>query len=128
MIHILANIGVAITAILHLFFFILEFFLWTKPIGLKIFKMNQEFALQSAALAANQGIYNAFLSAGLFWGLLSQDILQSLHVKIFFLSCVVIAGLYAGLSVSRRILFIQALPAIITLILIYLSSSKTFFN
>lgn len=121
MIKILANIGIAITATLHLWFFILEIFFWTKPLGLKIFRINQEFAHQSASLAANQGIYNGFLSAGLLWGLLAGDSEQSFHVKIFFLSCVVIAGVYAGLSVSRKILFIQALPAAVTLILLYFS-------
>lgn len=121
MLKILMNIGVAITAILHLWFCILEIFFWTKPLGIKIFKTNQEFAYQSATLAANQGIYNGFLSAGLLWGLLSNDPVQSFHVKIFFLSCVLIAGVYAGLSVSRRILFIQALPAAITLVLLYFS-------
>ena len=85
MIEILANIGVAITAILHLWFCILEMFFWTKPLGLKIFKMNQERAYQSASLAANQGIYNGFLSAGLLWGLLPGNPEQSFHVKIFFL-------------------------------------------
>ena len=120
MIKILANIGVAITAILHLWFCILEIFYWTKPLGLKIFKINPEFARQSASLAANQGVYNGFLSAGLFWGLLSGDSEQSLHVKIFFLICVVIAGVYAGLTVNRKILYVQALPAVITLIFITL--------
>jgi putative membrane protein len=121
MIKILVNIGVAIIAILHLWFFILEIFFWKKPLGLKIFKMSQEFAYQSATLAANQGVYNGFLSAGLLWGLLSRDPVQSFHVKVFFLSCVLIAGIYAGLSVSRRILFIQALSAAVTLLLLYFS-------
>lgn len=121
MINMLANMGVAITAILHLWFFVLEFFLWTKPLGRKIFNLTQEFAHQSAKLAANQGIYNVFLSAGLIWGLLSSDAEQSLHVKIFFLSCVVIAGVYAGTTVNRRILYVQALPAAITLMFLYFS-------
>ena len=119
MIDIFVDIGVIIIAILHFWFCLLEMFFWTKPLGLKLFKMKPEFAHQSAALAANQGIYNGFLSAGLFWGLLSSDSLQSFHVKVFFLSCVVIAGIYGGLSVSRRIVFIQALPAAITLILLF---------
>lgn len=121
MINILVNIGVAIIAILHLWFCILEMFFWTRPLGLKTFKMSQDVANQSAKLAANQGIYNGFLSAGLLWGLVSANPEQSLHVKIFFLSCVVIAGVYAGFSVSRKILFIQALPATITLVLVFLS-------
>ena len=121
MIKILSDIGVAIIAVLHLWFCILEMFFWTKPLGLKLFRMNQVLAKQSASLAANQGLYNSFLSAGLLWGLLSQDPAQSFHVKIFFLTCVVIAGIYAGLSVSRTILFIQALPAVVTLILLCFS-------
>ncbi len=121
MINILATIGIVITALLHLWFCILEMFFWTKPLGLKIFKINQEYAHQSATLAANQGIYNGFLSAGLLWGLLAENPEQAFQVKIFFLSCIVIAGVYAGLSVSRKIFFIQALPALITIILLYFS-------
>lgn len=119
MIYLLANIGVAITALLHIWFCIIEMLFWTKPLGLKTFKMDKTLAQQSAALAANQGLYNGFLSAGLLWGLFTSDPMQSLHIKIFFLSCIVIAGLYAGLSVSRKILFIQALPAAVTLFLLY---------
>lgn len=118
MIEWLANAGVLITAILHLWFFVLEFFLWTTPIGLKVFRMNQTIADQSATLAANQGLYNAFLSAGLIWGLFSTDPGQALHVKIFFLGCVTVAGVYAGITVNRRIFLIQALPAIISLLLL----------
>jgi putative membrane protein len=121
MMNVLVNVGVTLTAILHLWFFVLEFFFWTKPLGLKMFKMSQELANQSAPLAANQGVYNGFLSAGLVWGLLSGDTEQSFHIKIFFLSCVLIAGVYAGISVNRRILFVQALPAAVTLVLLYFS-------
>lgn len=121
MVEFIANMGVLITAILHLFFCILEMFFWNKPLGLKIFKTTQTFANQSAVLAANQGLYNAFLSAGLIWGLLSCDPVQSFHVKIFFLSCVILAGIYGGLTVNRRILVIQALPAVISFILLYFS-------
>jgi putative membrane protein len=120
-IDIFVSIGVTIIAILHLWFCILEMFLWTKPFSLKIFRINQEFAHQSASLAANQGIYNGFLSAGLLWGLLSGNPEHAFHLKVFFLSCIVIAGTYAGLSVNRRILFVQALPAAVTLILLYFS-------
>jgi putative membrane protein len=119
MIQIIANIGIILIAILHIWFSVLEIFFWTKPLGLKVFKMSQEFANQSASLAANQGVYNGFLSAGLLWGLLSNDPLQAFHVKIFFLSCVIIAGTYAGLTVNKRIFFIQALPAIIIFILLF---------
>jgi putative membrane protein len=105
------NTGIFLIALLHVWFFILEMFLWQKPIGLKTFRIHPEFAKQSASLAANQGLYNLFLSVGLFWGLASHF----LHLKIFFLSCIAIAGLYAGLSVNRKILWVQALPAIIIL-------------
>ncbi len=119
----LSNLGVAITAALHLWFCLLEMFFWTKPLGIKLFRTNPTYAHQSASLAANQGLYNGFLSAGLLWGLLSQDPAEAFHVKIFFLACVVIAGVYAGLSVSRRILVIQALPAAVTLILLYFAKT-----
>lgn len=127
MINLLVNLGVAITAVLHFWFFALEFFLWTKPLGLKVFNMTQERANQSASLAANQGLYNAFLGAGLVWGILSKDATQSLHVKIFFLSCVFIAGIYAGVTVSRKILFVQALPAAMTLILLCFQITRSIF-
>ncbi|HHF7345301.1 DUF1304 domain-containing protein [Legionella feeleii] len=116
MLKLLADIGVVITAILHLWFFILEFFLWKKPLGRKIFRTQPEFAFQSAPLAANQGIYNGFLSAGLIWGLLSPEPIEAFHVKLFFLSCALIAGIAGGLLVHVRILFIQALPALLTLL------------
>lgn len=118
MITLFVNIGILLTAILHLWFCVLEMFLWQKPLGLKIFKLDQEFAKRSAPLATNQGLYNAFLSAGLCWSLFSSDPIQALHLKIFFLSCVVLAGIYGGVTVNTRILFIQALPAGLTLILL----------
>lgn len=111
------NALVILVALLHVWFLILEMFLWKKPLGLKIFRLNREFAQQSAALAANQGLYNGFLSAGLLWSILSDDPSQALHLKFFFLSCVVIAGVFGGISVSYRIFFIQALPALLALVL-----------
>ena len=111
------NIGVILTAILHFWFFILEAFLWQKKLGLQVFRMDPDFARKSAALAANQGLYNAFLGAGLIWSLLAGNP-EALHLKLFFLSCVVLAGIYGGISVSFRILLIQALPAGLTLILL----------
>jgi putative membrane protein len=96
---------------------ILEMFLWQKPIGLKTFRLDADFAKNSASLAANQGLYNGFLSAGLFWSLLSIN----LSLKIFFLVCVSVAGLYAGLTVSRKIFWVQAFPAIVVLVLITLN-------
>ncbi len=115
--NIIANIVIAIVAILHIGFLILEMFLWTKPFGLKTFNMTKEVAASSAALAANQGLYNGFLAAGLFWGIFSgMD-----SVKIFFLVCVLIAGIYGGLTAKRSILYMQALPGLIGLILVFLS-------
>lgn len=121
MIQTATNIGVLIIALMHLGFCVLEMFFWQKPLGLKIFNLKKEAAKQSASLAANQGLYNAFLSAGLFWSLLSNDPVEAFHLKIFFLSCVLIAGIYAGITVSTRILIVQALPALVTLILLFLS-------
>jgi len=115
--NIIANIVIAIVAILHIGFLILEMFLWTKPFGLKTFNMPKEVAESSATLAANQGLYNGFLAAGLFWGIFSDMV----SVKIFFLICVLIAGIYGGLTAKRSILYMQALPALIGLILVFLS-------
>ena len=113
----LSNIFVILVAILHLYFLVLEMFLWTKPIGRKTFRNSVEFADASKVLAANQGLYNGFLSAGLLWGVFSG----SLEFKVFFLSCVIVAGIYGAFSVSRRIFFVQALPALIALFLVLIS-------
>lgn len=112
-----ANLLIAVVAILHLGFLVLEMFLWDHPIGRKTFNMSKEVAQSSATLAANQGLYNGFLAAGLIWGLLTGDA----TVKLFFLICVLIAGIYGGLTAKRSILYIQALPALLGLILLYLS-------
>ncbi len=114
---ILENIVIGIVAILHLGFLVLEMFLWSKPFGLRTFNMTKETAAASATLAANQGLYNGFLAAGLIWGLWSG--LAS--VKIFFLACVVLAGAFGGLTAKRSILYIQALPGLIGLILVLLA-------
>ncbi|HEU5293426.1 MAG TPA: DUF1304 domain-containing protein [Burkholderiaceae bacterium] len=115
----LANIAVALVALLHLYFLVLEMFLWDKPAGLRAFGHTPEAAAQSKVLAANQGLYNGFLAAGLLWSL-SLGTAGS-TVKVFFLSCVVIAGLYGAATASRKILFVQALPGAITLVLVWLS-------
>lgn len=107
----LADLLVALVALLHGWFLILEMFLWTKPIGLRVFRNTPEKAQASRVLAANQGLYNGFLAAGLAWGLIAG----SLPFKLFFLVCVVIAGAYGALSVSRRILWVQAAPAAVAL-------------
>lgn len=102
---------VALVAALHLYFLVLEMFLWTKPLGLKTFGNAPEFAEASKVLAANQGLYNGFLVAGLVWGLASEQD----DVQIFFLACVIAAGLYGAATVSVRILAVQALPALLAL-------------
>lgn len=111
------NVLIVIIAILHLGFLVLEMFLWKRPAGRKIFRMTEEVAESSATLAANQGLYNGFLAAGLIWGLASGEF----SVKLFFLSCVLVAGIFGGVTAKRSILYIQALPAFIGLVLLYLS-------
>ncbi len=112
-----ANILVLIVALLHIGFLTLEMFFWNHPIGRKQFGLTPEFAKESATLAANQGLYNGFLAAGLFWGL----VINSLPVKIFFLVCILIAGIFGGFTARRTILYIQALPALLALIAVFLS-------
>src|SRR5688572_22483153 len=112
----IARVLIAVVALLHVYFLVLEMFLWTKPAGRRAFGTTQEQAEQSKTLAANQGLYNGFLAAGLLWGLLLGA--EGYAVKVFFLGCVVIAGLYGGLTVSRRVLWIQALPAAIGVLLL----------
>jgi putative membrane protein len=112
-----ANLVLAIVALLHLGFLVLEMFLWNHAIGRKTFKMTKEVAAASATLAANQGLYNGFLAAGLLWGLVSGEF----SIKLFFLICVLIAGIFGGLTAKRSILYIQAVPALLGLLLLYLS-------
>ena len=111
-----ANALIVVVALLHLYFLVLEMFLWTKPAGMRVFRTTREFAEQSKTLAANQGLYNGFLSAGLAWGLSQGD--AGYSIKLFFLVCVVIAGAYGAATVNRRILLIQALPAAIAIALL----------
>ena len=111
--NIVVNIITVIVALLHTYFLILEMFLWEKPAGRQAFHTTPEFAAQSKTLAANQGLYNGFLAAGLIWGLFAGD-----AVKIFFLSCVIVAGIFGAFTVSKRIFYIQALPALIGLVLL----------
>jgi putative membrane protein len=117
----IANILVALVAALHVYFLILEMFLWTKPLGLKTFRQSPEKAADSAVLAANQGLYNGFLAAGLVWGLVQGVPAFAFQIKIFFLICVITAGIYGAVTVGRRILFVQAVPAAIALILLGLA-------
>lgn len=108
-----SDILVVIVALLHFFFLYLEMFLWDKPRGMKSFNLTEEFAKQSKRLAMNQGLYNGFLAAGLLWGLMAGN-----PVKIFFLSCVIIAGIFGAFTVSKRIFYIQAVPAIVALVIL----------
>ena len=111
-----ANVVIAVVALLHVYFLVLEMFLWDKPAGLRAFGHTAEAAAASKVLAANQGLYNGFLAAGLLWGLSLGA--GGTHIKIFFLLCVLIAGVYGALTASRKILFVQALPALLALILL----------
>lgn len=115
----IANLLVALVAVLHIFFLILEMFLWTKPLGLKVFRQPIEAAQSSAVLAANQGLYNGFLAAGLIWGLVLGGH-EGFHVELFFLACVIVAGIFGAVTVNRRIFFFQALPAILALVALHL--------
>jgi len=115
----IADTAVALVAILHLYFLVLEMFLWTRPFGLKTFGLTPEFAKASRALAANQGLYNGFIAAGLGWGLVLGN--AGYSIKIFFLGCVIAAGAFGGFTASRKILWIQALPGAVALALVLFS-------
>ena len=107
-----ASVLVAFVALLHLLFLVLEMFLWTKPFGRRTFGLTKELADASAGLAANQGLYNGFLAAGLIWGLT----INSFEVKLFFLACVIVAGVFGAFTAKRSILFVQALPGALALV------------
>ena len=113
--EIVANALVVLVVVIHVYIVILEMFLWRTERGMQAFGTTQAFADQSAPLAANQGLYNGFLVAGLIWGLIAADPI-GFQVKVFFLACVVVAGLYGAATVSRRILVVQALPAALALV------------
>jgi putative membrane protein len=115
----IANIVVGLIALVHVYILVLEMFLWDKPTGLRAFGQTQEAATASKVLAANQGLYNGFLAAGLFWGIGLGA--TGTAVKVFFLCCVLVAGLYGAATASRKILFVQAVPAVIGLVLLLLS-------
>ncbi len=117
----IANILVALVAALHAYFLILEMFLWDKPLGLKTFRNTPEKAEITKVLAANQGLYNGFLAAGLIWGLVHGNPAFAFQIKVFFLLCVIVAGAYGAATVSTRILIVQALPAAIALVALFLA-------
>jgi putative membrane protein len=115
----LAQIVIALIGALHVYILVLEMFLWDTPRGRKAFNLTPEFSAATKALAANQGLYNGFLAAGLFWGLWLGA--AGRPVQVFFLCCVAVAGLYGAATAARKILFIQTVPAAIGLALLALS-------
>ncbi|KAB2911696.1 MAG: DUF1304 domain-containing protein [Hyphomicrobiaceae bacterium] len=108
------NVLVALVALLHIGFLVLEMFLWTTPFGMKTFGTTAELAQASKALAANQGLYNGFLAAGLIWGLTTKE--RATAIKVFFLACVIVAGVFGAATAKTSILFVQALPAALALV------------
>ncbi len=112
----LADGLVVLVALLHLYFLVLEMFLWTKPYGRRVFALTEQQAQLTRSLAANQGLYNGFLAAGLAWGLLAGA--DGHTVKVFFLSCVIIAGIFGAATASRKILWVQAVPGAVALALV----------
>jgi putative membrane protein len=118
----IANVAVGLVALLHLYFLVLEMFLWDRPLGLRAFGLTPEFARASKALAANQGLYNGFLAAGLVWGLGLGE--AGNPIKIFFLCCVIVAGVFGALTANRKILWVQALPGAVALALVLVSWAR----
>ena len=112
----LATILVLLVALEHMLFLYLEMFLWTSPKGRRIFGNSPERAEASRVLAANQGLYNGFLAAGLIWGLVYPNPAVAQHIQMFFLACVMVAGIYGGFSVRKTILYVQAAPALLALL------------
>lgn len=113
------NVLIALIALSHVWFMVLEMWVWRLPLGQKLLNMTPEVAETTAVLASNQGLYNGFLVAGLVWSLVAASPAEAWHLKIFFLSCVLVAGIYGGLSASRLIFLIQAAPAAIALVLLF---------
>jgi putative membrane protein len=111
----LSPILTALVALEHLYILVLEMFLWTKPRGLKTFKLTPEFAKASQGLAKNQGLYNGFLAGGLLWGLFHPQPEMGFQLKVFFLGCVLTAAIYGAATVNRRIFFMQGVPALLAL-------------
>ncbi len=117
---ILAIVLVALVALIHVYILVLEMALWTRPSTVRAFGITPELAEKTKVMAANQGLYNGFLAAGLIWGLIHPDPEFAWQVQVFFLSLVVVAGIFGAATASRRILFIQALPAALALIAVWL--------
>lgn len=112
--HTAAQVLVALVALIHVYFLVLEMFLWDTDRGREAFGTTPEFSRESATLAANQGLYNGFMAAGLVWGLLASDPV-AYQAQVFFLSCLIVAGVYGAATVSRKILYVQALPSALAL-------------
>ncbi|MEV7251408.1 DUF1304 domain-containing protein [Streptomyces cyaneofuscatus] len=112
--HITAQVLVALVALIHAYFLVLEMFLWDTDRGRKAFGTTPAFSRESATLAANQGLYNGFMAAGLVWGLIAADPL-AYQAQVFFLSCLIVAGVYGAATVSRKILYVQAVPSALAL-------------
>jgi putative membrane protein len=115
--RLLSHLLVLLVALIHVWFMVLEMVLWDHPVGRRTFGMTPEFSAASAVLAANQGLYNGFLAAGLLWGLLAGR----REVKFFFLACIVVAGVYGGITAKTTILYVQALPALVALVFVVLA-------
>ncbi|MEO8297305.1 MAG: DUF1304 domain-containing protein [Burkholderiales bacterium] len=116
---VIANVLVLLVAVLHLYFLVLEMFLWTRPTGRRTFGLTPEFAEATKTLAANQGLYNGFLAAGLLWGLWLDEV--GVPIQLFFLLCVVVAGVFGALTVGRKVLFVQALPGALAMLMVVAS-------
>lgn len=112
---------IVLVAAMHVYFLVLEMFLWRTPFGRRTFRTTAEAAESSALLAANQGLYNGFIAAGLLWALIWYGIIGGRAILTFFLVCIVVAGIYGGLTVSRRIVLVQSVPAAIAMALLWLS-------
>jgi putative membrane protein len=116
-----SKVLVGLVAALHVYFLVLEMFLFTTPYGLKTFGVEKDFAEKAASLAANQGLYNGFLAAGLIWSLVAPDA-YAVPLRFFFLGCVIVAGIYGAYSANVKILFAQAIPAAIALVTVWIAS------
>ncbi len=112
---------VGFVAFLHFYFLILEMFLWTKPRTIKVFGFTKELAEKTKAMAANQGLYNGFLVAGLLWGLFHNNLAVGFQIQVFFLLCIIVAGIFGGITVKKTIFFVQAVPALIALIALFMT-------
>ena len=118
-----AAVLTGLVAVEHLYILVLEMFLWTKPAGLRAFGLTLEFAEQTAVLAANQGLYNGFLAAGLIWSLIRKE--EGVSLRVFFLCCVIVAGVFGAITAKPSILYVQAAPALIALVATLLARRRT---